>query len=80
MFTSIINERAEAAVSRKIVTIITEDDIVKIDKKSPKEKHEKELTHKVGGGGGGRGAREVKMKVNIQIYNIPYVPFFLKKR
>ena len=63
MFYPAVDERAEKAASKKIVTIITEDDFVKVDKKSPSvAKAEVSSGKEKGGAGGGRGAREVKTK------------------
>ena len=64
LFHPVVDERAEKAASKKIVTIITEDDFVKVDKKSPSVKTEISVAagKEKGGAGGGRGAREVKTK------------------
>lgn len=64
LFHPVVDERAEKAASKKIVTIITEDDFVKVDKKSPSVKAEVTVAagKEKGGAGGGRGAREAKTK------------------
>jgi len=64
LFYPAVDERAEKAASKKIVTIITEDDFVKVDKKSLSVKAEIIVAagKEKGGAGGGRGAREVKTK------------------
>ena len=50
-------------MSRKIVTIITEDDLTKPDKRENKDSNQKTTgASGGGGGGGGRGGREVKTK------------------
>ena len=47
---------------KKIVTIITEDDVIKKDQKGKEKNKEIEFDAKEKGGGGGRGAREAKTK------------------
>lgn len=62
IFQSTINERADKAAVKKIVTIITEDDVIKKDQKGKEKNKEIEFDAKEKGGGGGRGAREAKTK------------------
>ena len=61
LFLETIFKKIGVAAAKKIVTIITEDDIGDRDsKKAPKGKDPE--VGKERGGGGGRGAREVKTK------------------
>ena len=56
LFATMLNERADKAAMRKVVTIITEDDLPKEEEQGVKGKAKKGPT------GGGRGAREAKTK------------------
>jgi len=56
LFNALVNERADKAATKKVVTIITEDDVAKEDDEV------KSVKVKKGPTGGGRGAREAKTK------------------
>ena len=55
LFTATLNARADKAATKKVVTIITEDDLEKSEELKPTKA-------KKGATGGGRGAREPKTK------------------